>query len=272
MARRALPSTWSAPTVVILPDNDAPGREHADDVARSLAGKAARIRVVDLPGLPDKGDVSDWFAAGGTVEAFNDLVEAAADWSDDGTQPPDDDAATERPHPSRHRIRRPEHEPAARSGSCIICSPSARSRSGTASRAAASRSASRTCGLHVAAGRIWHGRQVKQCAVLYVALERAGVVARRAIAWGLEHDLSQAQLPFKVIRGPLDFRDPQIAADIVATVEDLAQRHGCEAGLVIVDTVSPRPVRRRREQPEGHGRCWSPTSAASRPRSASTSR
>ena len=57
------------------------GRDHADAVARSLAGKAARIRIVDLPGLPEKGDVSDWFAAGGTVEAFNDLVEAATDWT-----------------------------------------------------------------------------------------------------------------------------------------------------------------------------------------------
>ena len=69
--------------VVILPDNDAPGRAHALDVARSLAGKAARIRIVDLPGLPDKGDVSDWFAAGGTVETFNDLVEAATDFKPD---------------------------------------------------------------------------------------------------------------------------------------------------------------------------------------------
>jgi hypothetical protein len=94
------------------------------------------------------------------------------------------------------------------------------------------------CGLHVAAGRIWHGRQIMQCAVLYVALERFSVVARRAIAWGLEHGLSQAQLPFKVIRGPLDFRHPMVAAAIVATLEDLARRHGCNAGLVIVDTVS----------------------------------
>ena len=47
-----------------------------------------------------------------------------------------------------------------------------------------------------------------------------------------------SNLPFKVIRGPLDFRDPQVAADIVATLEDLARRHGCEAGLIIVDTVS----------------------------------
>jgi hypothetical protein len=53
-------------TVVILPDNDGPGRKHAEDVSASLAGKAAAVRVVELPGLPPKGDVSDWLAAGGT--------------------------------------------------------------------------------------------------------------------------------------------------------------------------------------------------------------
>ena len=75
--------------VVVLPDHDKAGRDHAEAVARSLAGKAARIRLLELPGLPDKGDVSDWFAQGGTVEAFNNLVEAAPDWQ----TPPDEGAA-----------------------------------------------------------------------------------------------------------------------------------------------------------------------------------
>jgi putative DNA primase/helicase len=66
--------------VVVIPDNDKDGHEHAQEVASSLAGKAARIRILDLPGLPEKGDVSDWFAAGGTVATFNQLLEAAADW------------------------------------------------------------------------------------------------------------------------------------------------------------------------------------------------
>src|SRR5262245_32458376 len=60
-------------------------------------------------------------------------------------------------------------------------------------------------GLHVAAGRLWHGRKVKQGAVLFVALERAAVVIRRAIAFGKEHGLSDEALPFAVLRGPLDF-------------------------------------------------------------------
>src|SRR5262249_53549086 len=66
-------------------------------------------------------------------------------------------------------------------------------------------------GLHVAAGIDWHGRRVQRSAVLYVALERAAVVERRAIAFGIEHGLAGALLPFKIIRGPLDFRDPKIA-------------------------------------------------------------
>jgi hypothetical protein len=66
--------------VVILPDNDDAGRAHADAVARSLTSKAARVRILALPGLEPKGDVSDWFSAGGKVEQFNALVEKAANW------------------------------------------------------------------------------------------------------------------------------------------------------------------------------------------------
>jgi RecA-family ATPase len=77
--------------VVVLPDHDKAGRNHAEAIARSLVDKAARVRLLELPGLPDKGDASDWFAAGGTVEAFNDLVEAASDWT--AQAPPGDGAA-----------------------------------------------------------------------------------------------------------------------------------------------------------------------------------
>jgi hypothetical protein len=66
--------------VVILPDNDDPGRAHAQDVARNLHGVAAGVKVVELPGLPGKDDVSDWFEAGGTVEQLKTLVEMAPEW------------------------------------------------------------------------------------------------------------------------------------------------------------------------------------------------
>ncbi|MBI4491930.1 MAG: AAA family ATPase [Chloroflexi bacterium] len=72
---------------VVLPDNDKPGRKHAQQVARSLHGVAASIKVLELPGLPPKGDVSDWIAAGGTAETLAELVQAARRWSPATEQP-----------------------------------------------------------------------------------------------------------------------------------------------------------------------------------------
>ena len=66
--------------VVILPDNDAAGLKHAEKVAHSVQGQAASVKAVALPGLPEKGDVSDWLAAGHTREELEALVEAAPEW------------------------------------------------------------------------------------------------------------------------------------------------------------------------------------------------
>ena len=63
-------------SVVILPDNDEAGEEHAGMVARALLGVGASVRVVALPNLPEKGDVSDWLRQGGTVADLADTVAA----------------------------------------------------------------------------------------------------------------------------------------------------------------------------------------------------
>lgn len=46
--------------VVILPDNDEPGKRHAVQVAKSVKGIARSVKIVELPGLPNKGDITDW--------------------------------------------------------------------------------------------------------------------------------------------------------------------------------------------------------------------
>ena len=48
--------------VVILPDNDAPGREYAYTVAEGIHEHAASVKIVCLSGLDEHGDVSDWIA------------------------------------------------------------------------------------------------------------------------------------------------------------------------------------------------------------------
>jgi putative DNA primase/helicase len=51
---------FAGKTVVVIPDNDDPGRKHAQEVRDSLVAVAKRVRIVELPGLPAKGDVSDF--------------------------------------------------------------------------------------------------------------------------------------------------------------------------------------------------------------------
>ena len=63
--------------VVVLPDNDDAGRKHAREVAQDLTGKAASVRILELPGLPAKGDVSDWLDADGTTDELRRLLAAA---------------------------------------------------------------------------------------------------------------------------------------------------------------------------------------------------
>lgn len=65
--------------VVILPDNDPPGKAHAEQVEASLYGAARCVALVDLDGLRPKEDVSDWLKAGGNGPALSALAEAALD-------------------------------------------------------------------------------------------------------------------------------------------------------------------------------------------------
>ena len=66
--------------VVVLPDNDKVGQEHAEKVAAALQGTAASVRVLPLPGLGPKGDVINWLAAGGNKEQLLALAADTAPW------------------------------------------------------------------------------------------------------------------------------------------------------------------------------------------------
>jgi hypothetical protein len=91
--------------VVILPDQDEPGREHALQVAAAVAGVAASVRVLELPGLPPKGDVSDWLAANrpdDPAAALRALADLAPAWSP-GPAAPGRNGHADRPVPERCR-------------------------------------------------------------------------------------------------------------------------------------------------------------------------
>jgi hypothetical protein len=70
--------------IVVIPDHDPAGYAHADATCRGLLGVAKRVRMLVLaehwPDIPEKGDVSDWLAAGHTREQLDALIEQAPDY------------------------------------------------------------------------------------------------------------------------------------------------------------------------------------------------
>ncbi len=92
-------------TVVVIPDNDDEtttppfaGQRHAHEVARSLLGVAASVRLLQLPGvLPGGGDVSDWLDQGGASDELEELAMAAPEYGF-GEQDPGDDGGRRNGH------------------------------------------------------------------------------------------------------------------------------------------------------------------------------
>jgi RecA-family ATPase/5S rRNA maturation endonuclease (ribonuclease M5) len=66
--------------VVILPDNDKPGKAFAKKVANAIYEKAQSVKIVNLPDLEEKGDVSDWIENGGTREQLIRLIDETPEW------------------------------------------------------------------------------------------------------------------------------------------------------------------------------------------------
>jgi hypothetical protein len=62
--------------VVIFADNDTIGKNHARQVAASVFPYALDVRVVELPGLGEHGDVSDYLDLHGTQDLLNEVRKA----------------------------------------------------------------------------------------------------------------------------------------------------------------------------------------------------
>jgi putative DNA primase/helicase len=71
--------------VILVPDNDEPGRQWAKAVSdHCLKAGALSVKIVSLPGVPEKGDIVEWLEAGGTPEEFQQLIDKAETLWPDG--------------------------------------------------------------------------------------------------------------------------------------------------------------------------------------------
>jgi hypothetical protein len=90
--------------VWILPDYDPPGRKYAEAAAATLRtlNPPAVVKIIDLPGLPEKGDIADWIDAHGDAaepDGMRDELEALAHAVTPTDPEPSDTAPDYRPFP-----------------------------------------------------------------------------------------------------------------------------------------------------------------------------
>lgn len=174
--------------VVVVPDNDKPGREHADAVVKSLLGVANYVKLLVLDGLPEKGDVSDWLDAGHT--AF-DLEARAAVLEPMGKPRP------EYPIRTLAELMAQEHVPGAQILEGLVWKGKIHwlfARAGTGKTVWAL-----IKGLHIAAGKPFCGRQVMQGPVLFISEDSPDSVIQEYIETLCDlYDIAWDDLPFYI--------------------------------------------------------------------------
>lgn len=77
-------------TIHLIPDNDQEGERYAADVARALLPLGVDVRIVRLPDLGQKGDLSDWLNTGHTPAELEALLEDAPPFTPANEPPPED--------------------------------------------------------------------------------------------------------------------------------------------------------------------------------------
>lgn len=228
--------------IVVLPDNDPqarkpdgalrwhpdgrpvlPGQDHAKMVAAKLDGVAKSVRILPLPDLPPKGDVSDWIEAGGTSEALYRLVYEQA------ISPAEYQALLDQsfrpktfvskfgafvwgePRQSRQRYEYLIKGLIPRRETVLIYGPSQSGKSFL----------TQDFGMAVARGGDYQGRKVKRGIVVYCAPEAGvGFIDRRMPGYAVGKGVSESEwLPFVCLPARLDlFNDDKQTDELIEEI------------------------------------------------------
>ncbi len=213
-------------TIFVIPDQDPHGDRRASAVLKTLASlpSPTAARRLVLPGLPEKGDVSDWLDAGHTSEDLVRLTEEAVQeeanqrlanvtWSDDVVLRP---AAREL---IKHVL------PATGIG--FLYGPSYSGKTFAAHDIAMS----------VARGVPLAGQfQVVPGVAVFIALEAEGGVHDRHIAYRREHRVNGARFAF--LSFALELAVPESVNNLIDLLQQISAQAKAQIDLLVIDTLA----------------------------------
>jgi hypothetical protein len=207
-----------------------PGQDHARDVARRLRAVADKVTVLEFPDLPPKGDVVEYFDAGGKLE---DLYRRA--------DKPEPEAA--RPFLSRFKALRwedldkpgPEHEYLiddflTAGEKCVIGGPSRSGKSFLTIHAAMS----------IARGVDFFGRTAQPGLVVYQAGEGVRGIKKRLRAYRKHNAVpADEKVPFVLLQSQVDLWRPDgDTGPLIEEITEIAKAYPVPLRLVVIDTLA----------------------------------
>jgi hypothetical protein len=232
----AFADVLSGKEVVIYADNDDPGRKHAEDVARSLIGKARSIKVLHLP-VPEKADVFDFLATftddDEAAERLAIMAEGAPEYTPGSTDAIDLPASSfefihnadilKNLHPTEWRTR--DH----------LVDRSLYYNFGDPGHFKTFVEVDRC--LCIAAGINYHGHSVKQGTVFFIAGEGQQGIGRRTAAWHAAHGTKPEEVPFFIARVPTQLMDLEALDEVRKAIDQTTKQYGPPA-VVHLDTLA----------------------------------
>lgn len=221
--------------VVILLDNDEPGRERGDIIARSLHGIARRIRLADFssvwPDAPKGTDVTDWVRQReGTLEELEEIVSRSPDW-----RPPPfvsqfggisfeqlDEPGPEHAHVIDGLITVGDKS--------VLAGPSQSGKSFLAIDMA----------MCIATGKPFFGRKIMTPGlVIYQAGEGGRGIKKRFRAWRQHFGIKKGQrVPVYILQSKVDIHSADgDTAKLIAEIQGIERLYGVPAIALFVDTL-----------------------------------
>ncbi len=219
--------------LLLCPDNDESGKPWMRMIGRQLQAKAERMRWLDLPGMGHKEDLSDWVEKGGNSTKLQGLVDNATDFVIE--------LESEPPKPKRDFYLEPWSALKPTKPDWLVKGILERNTLAAVIGESGSGKSFIVVDIAccVATGTPWHGRDVQQGSVVYLAGEGRSGLIRRIGAWAHHHSANPETLMLSSRAIDLgDNRDqlPKVSAAIremptppVLIVIDTLARHSSAA-------------------------------------------
>jgi hypothetical protein len=219
--------------IIILADNDEPGAKKAKAAVSALFGIANSVKIVLLPDLPPKGDVTDYFEAGHTQEQFDDAWRKVPLYEGE-PEPETDEVDDHLDKPVRFTLVPFDQIIWTGSGEHLVKDILpltglvliyGKPKSGKSFKAF-------DLAMHVARGVEYRGKRVRAGDVVYLAAEGGHGFKKRVEAYRQKYDCDDARFHLCTVR-------PDLAADAATLIADThAQLNGVVPALIVVDTVN----------------------------------